>query len=99
MMKKQLIQKFCIGGMALMSSLAALGQATSVSENFDDNKVPASFRAGQGFFLSAANGAMKVKVGKQLWEEFSYDLPLNLAANPKVSFKIKGDYYFQFVLA
>ena len=99
MMKKQLIQKLCIGGMALMSSVAAFGQATSVSENFDDNKVPAPWRAGQGYFLSAANGAMKVKVGKQQWEEFSYDLPLNLAGNPKVSFKIRGDFYFQIVLA
>ena len=98
-MKKQLIQKLCIGGMALMSSVAALGQATSVSENFDNNVVPTPFRAGQGYFLTAANGAMKVKVGKQQWEEFSYDLPLNLAANPKVSFKVRGDYYFQIVVA
>ena len=54
MMKKQLIQKFCIGGMALLSSVSALGQATSAAENFDDNKVPADFRAGQGYFLKAA---------------------------------------------
>ncbi len=85
--------------MALMSSVAAFGQATSVSENFDNNVVPAPFRAGQGYFLSAANGAMKVKVGKQQWEEFSYDLPMNLTANPKVSFKVRGDYYFQIVVA
>ena len=77
MMKTQLIQKLCIGGFAAMTSLSALGQVTTVTETFDDNKI-SNFRAGQGYFVKAENQVLKVIVGKQQWEEFSYDLLMNL---------------------
>lgn len=99
-MKKKWIQQLCIGGIATIASLTAFGQAaTSVTEDFNNNQVPSAFRAGQGYFISASDGVLKVRAGKQLWEEFSYDATLNLVANPRVSFKIRADIHFELTLA
>ena len=85
--------------MALMSSVAAIGQATSVSENFDNNIVPTAFSAGQGYSFSASNGSLKVRAGKTFFEEFSYNLPMNLTARPIVSFKVRSTEYLELLVA
>ncbi|HEX8549217.1 MAG TPA: T9SS type A sorting domain-containing protein [Cytophagaceae bacterium] len=98
-MKQKFIKTLFFGGIATLGSLNVFGQGTTASHDFNDNVVPTAWRAGQGFFITAAEQRLKVKVAKQRWEEFSYDLPLNLTAAPKVSFKVRGDNYFQLVLA
>ncbi|MBA3705128.1 MAG: hypothetical protein H0W84_04310, partial [Bacteroidetes bacterium] len=98
-MKRNFIRKAWIIGIILMSNLNGFGQLTTLSEDYNNNIVPAPWRAGQGFFISSSDQRLKVKVGKQQWEEFSYDANFNLSAAPRVSFKIRGDFYFQFVLA
>jgi hypothetical protein len=98
-MKKSKFRGVLLGGLAALCSFGAMAQSTSVSHDFNDNQIPSAFRAGQGYFLNSDNGALKVKVGKQIWEEFSYDAALNLSSAPRVSFKIRADYYFQLNLA
>ncbi|TAH25825.1 MAG: T9SS C-terminal target domain-containing protein [Cytophagales bacterium] len=98
-MRSKLLPSICLGGLAMLSSLNVFGQVTTVTENFDNNLVPSAFSANQGYSLSASNGTLKVRAGKTFFEEFGYNLPMNLTARPIVSFKVRSVEFVELVVA
>lgn len=75
---------------------------SSYSENFDNNVLNAGWRADQGYAVKAEDQALKVKIAKNLWEEFSFDTfgsPLDISSKPVVSFRVRSEEYVEIGVA